>query len=286
MSGNTVSAYLRDVSALRSFLHCTAPGQGVPDVSRSDIQAFLAGFADREQSVASQARCLSGIKAFFRYLLLEDVVKTDPTELIAAPKAGRSLPTFLSVTEVDKLLAGIDLSTPEGVRSRAIIETMYSCGLRVSETVALQISMLHLEAGYIRVVGKGNKERLVPIGSEATKHINLYREYVRPHIPVKDKARDILFLNRRGTGLTRTTVFNTIKDAAEKAGIRSNVHPHTLRHSFATHLVEAGADLRAVQELLGHASITTTEIYTHLDRGFLRQTLEKFHPRFEGPRTG
>lgn len=286
MSANTVAAYLRDVTALQKFLYATVQGQSVADVSRTDIQAFLGGFADREQAVASQARNLSGIKAFFRYLLLEDVVKVDPTELIAAPKAGRSLPTFLSVADVDKLLTSIDLSTPEGVRSRAIIETMYSCGLRVSETIALQISMLHLEAGYIRVVGKGNKERLVPIGAEATKHINLYREYVRPHVPVKDKARDILFLNRRGTGLTRTTVFNTIKDAAEKAGIRSNVHPHTLRHSFATHLVEAGADLRAVQELLGHASITTTEIYTHLDRGFLRQTLEKFHPRFEGPRAG
>ncbi len=286
MSGNTVAAYLRDVSALQRFLYADAPGQSVEQVSRTDIQAFLGGFADRDQSVASQARSLSGIKAFFRYLLLEGVVKADPTELIAAPKAGRSLPTFLSVADVDKLLTGIDLSTPEGVRSRAIIETMYSCGLRVSETISLQISMLHLEAGYIRVIGKGNKERLVPIGAEATKHIALYREFVRSHVPVKDKARDILFLNRRGTGLTRTTVFNTIKDAAEKAGIRSNVHPHTLRHSFATHLVEAGADLRAVQELLGHASITTTEIYTHLDRGFLRQTLEKFHPRFDGPRAG
>ena len=281
MSANTVSAYLRDVTALQKFLFANAPGQAAEDVTRTDIQAFMGGFSDREQAATSQARSLSGVKAFFRYLLLEEAIKTDPTELVAAPKTGRALPTMLSVADVNKLLTeGIDMSTPEGVRSRAMLETMYSCGLRVSEAIALQISMLHLDAGYIRVVGKGNKERLVPIGAEATKHIGLYREYVRVHVPVKEKARDILFLNRRGSGLTRTTVFNTIKDAAEKAGIRSNVHPHTLRHSFATHLVEAGADLRAVQELLGHASITTTEIYTHLDRGFLRQTLEKFHPRY------
>lgn len=280
MSRNTVEAYLRDVGALRNFLAASAPGQGVADVSRTDVQAYLGVFLEEKRSAASQARSLSGIKAFFRYLLLEEVVTADPTELIEAPKTSRALPSFLSVSEVEKLLESIDLSTPEGVRSRAMLETMYSCGLRVSEAIALRISMLHLDAGYVRVIGKGNKERLVPIGGEASKHITLYRQHVRSHIEVKDAARDILFLNRRGTALSRTTVFNTIKEAAEKAGIRSNVHPHTLRHSFATHLVEAGADLRVVQDLLGHASITTTEIYTHLDRGFLRQTLEKFHPRF------
>ncbi len=280
MSAATVGAYLRDVRKLGDHLAHAEPGLRLEDVRYAHLQSFTEQFATLGMSAASQARTLSGVKAFFRYLLLEDVVQADPSELLAAPKIGRSLPSYLSIAEVDALLSAVDLSTPAGPRDRALLEVMYSCGLRVSEAVSLLRSGLYLDAGYVRVVGKGNKERLVPIGGEAAKHVGLYLEYVRPHLPVVEKARDILFLNRRGGGLTRASAFNIIKAAAERAGIRTNVHPHTLRHSFATHMVEAGADLRAVQELLGHASITTTEIYTHLDRSFLRKTLEQYHPRF------
>jgi integrase/recombinase XerD len=229
----------------------------------------------------SQARLISGIRAFYKYCLLEDITTKDPTVLLEAPKLMRQLPDVLSFDEVETIIAQIDLSTPEGGRNKAILETLYSCGLRVSEVVNLKLSQLYLDVGFIRVVGKGNKERLVPIGSSAIKYIVLYKEQIRVHIPPQKGEEDILFLNRRGKRLTRVMIFLIIKDLVKKAGITKTISPHTFRHSFATHLVEGGADLRAVQEMLGHESITTTEIYTHLDREYLRKTLQQFHPGFQ-----
>lgn len=281
MSENTIEAYLHDVAMLRDHIEDTYKGLGPEDIELKHLQSFVAAINELELSENTQSRVLSGVKSFYRYMLLEEILKRDPTELLEAPKLKRSLPHFLSVDDVDKLFSAIDLSTPEGTRNRAMLEVMYSCGLRVSELVNLQLSNLYLDQGFIKVLGKGNKERLVPVGGTAINQVLLYKEHVRVHQEVKPKCEDILFLNRRGAGLTRVMVFYIIRDAAALAGIKGNVHPHTLRHSFATHLVEAGADLRAVQEMLGHKSITTTEIYTHLDRSFLRSTLEKYHPRFK-----
>ena len=227
----------------------------------------------------SQARIISGIKAFFRFLLFEDQIQHDPSRLLESPKLGRKLPDTLSVVEIDRLLQSIDHSTPEGIRNRAIIETLYSSGLRVSELLSLRLSDLHADIGFLRVRGKGNKERLVPIGRSALKYLELYINQVRVHIPVKSGNETIVFLNRRGTGLSRVSVFNIVKGLVQAAGIKKLVSPHTFRHSFATHLLEGGADLRAVQQMLGHESITTTEIYTHLDRDYLRQVITEFHPR-------
>lgn len=281
MSDNTVEAYLHDVAMLRDHIQAEYPGVSVERVTLEHLQSLLATINDLELSAATQARVLSGLKSFFRYLLLEEVIKKDPTELLDAPKLRRSLPHVLSLSEIDQLFAAIDHSKPEGVRNHAMLETMYSCGLRVSELIGLRISNLYLDVGFVKVLGKGNKERLVPIGDAAVKHINLYKDHVRNHITkIKKDSEDILFLNRLGGALSRVMVFMILKDLALKIGLKQQVHPHTLRHSFATHLVEGGADLRAVQEMMGHKSITTTEIYTHLDRGYLRQTLEKYHPRF------
>lgn len=280
MSDNTIEAYLHDVSFLTAYLHEQGINLAVEQLEQQHLQGFLKHVNELELSAGTQARVLSGIKSFYKYLQLEEVVKSDPTALLEAPKLKRALPTYLTIDEIEQLFEAIDHSAPEGQRNRAILETMYSCGLRVSETIALTLSNLYLDIGFIKVIGKGNKERLVPIGSTAVKQIKLYREHVRSHMPIKQGAEDILFLNRRGNGLSRVMVFLMLKDATEKSGIKKNVHPHTLRHSFATHLVEAGADLRAVQEMMGHKSITTTEIYTHLDRGYLRDTLLKYHPRF------
>lgn len=280
MSDNTIDAYLHDVSFFTTYLSEQELKLPVEEVTQKHLQGLLKYVNELELSAGTQARVLSGIKSFFKYLLLEEVVKVDPTALLEAPKLKRTLPTYLTVDEVEQLFEAIDHSTPEGQRNRAILETMYSCGLRVSETIALKISDLYLDVGFIKVLGKGNKERLVPIGSTAVKQIKLYREHIRSHMNIKKGAEDTLFLNRRGNGLSRVMVFLILKDVTEKSGIKKNVHPHTLRHSFATHLVEAGADLRAVQEMMGHKSITTTEIYTHLDRGYLRDTLLKYHPRF------
>lgn len=281
MSDNTVSAYLHDVSMLANYISSNQDSIGVERITLSHLRSFLEEINELELSAGTQARILSGIKSFFGYLMLEEVIKNDPTQLLEAPKLKRALPVVLSIEEIDMLFAAIDHSTPEGQRNRAMLETMYSCGLRVSELINLLISNLYLEVGFVRVIGKGNKERLVPIGSKAIEQITLYREHTRTQLPkIKTGNEDILFLNRRGSGLSRVMVFMILKDLAEKAGLKKSIHPHTLRHSFATHLVEAGADLRAVQEMMGHKSITTTEIYTHLDRGYLRQTLEKFHPRF------
>lgn len=280
MSDNTVEAYMHDAAMLGDFMRSSNAGTGPEDVSLTHLQAFLAHINEMELSAGTQARVISGVKSFYRYLLLEEVVKNDPTELLEAPKLKRALPEFLSVDEVELLFNTIDHSTPEGQRNRAMLETMYSCGLRVSELINLQLSNLYLDVGFIRVIGKGNKERLVPIGETAIKQIKLYKDHVRSFVNIKQGNEDIVFLNRRGSALSRVMVFLVLKDLTAKSGIKKNIHPHTLRHSFATHLVEAGADLRAVQEMMGHKSITTTEIYTHLDRTYLRQTLEKFHPRF------
>jgi len=283
MSDNTVEAYLHDVAMLRDHMRDKYPDVRVEQIKLEHLQSLLELINELELSVATQARVLSGIKSFCRYLLLEEAIRKDPSELLDAPKLRRALPHVLSIEEIDSMLAAIDHTKPDGERNHAIIETMYSCGLRVSETIGLQLSNLYLDAGFIKVLGKGNKERLVPIGETAVKHINYYRQQTRNHIDpseIKKGSEDILFLNRRGAKLSRVMVFMIIRDLAERVGIKQPVHPHTLRHSFATHLVEGGADLRAVQEMMGHKSITTTEIYTHLDRSYIRETLEKYHPRF------
>lgn len=283
MSDNTVVAYLHDVEMLGEFIFSQYQQTQLGNIELQHLQAFIANINEMELAANTQARVISGIKAFFRYLLLEEAITKDPTVLLEAPKLRRALPVHLAIEEIDQLFAAIDHSTPEGQRNRAMLETMYSCGLRVSELTSLKLSNLYMDVGFVRVVGKGNKERLVPIGGEAVKYIKLYKEHIRVHLPViKKGCEDIVFLNRRGGQLSRVMVFMILKDLVAKSGINKNIHPHTLRHSFATHLVEAGADLRAVQEMLGHKSITTTEIYTHLDRGYLRETLEKYHPRYGG----
>jgi len=281
LSDNSVEAYVRDVDKLTEFLlsqdKMLTPGQ----VELKDLQQFLRFITELGMTASSQARIISGLRGFYRYCLLEHITTTDPTVLLEAPKLKRSLPDVLTFEEIEAIIAELDLSTPEGGRNKAILETMYSCGLRVSELVNLKISNLYLDVGFIKVLGKGDKERLIPIGRSAIKYIGIYRKNIRVHITVKPGNDDILFLNRRGSQLSRVMIFLMLKDLVQKAGIRKNISPHTLRHSFATHLVEGGADLRAVQEMLGHESITTTEIYTHLDREFLRKTLHQFHPAFK-----
>jgi integrase/recombinase XerD len=280
LSDHSVVAYLHDIDLLTQYFELSGNLQAPDQVALNHLQDFIRHLAELGMSPGSQARIISGIRQFYKYCLIEQICRTDPTTLLEAPKLKRALPDVLSYDEIEMMLAQLDLSKPEGGRNKAILETMYSCGLRVSEVVNLKISQLYLDVGFIRVTGKGDKERLVPIGSSATKYILLYKDQIRCHIPVKPGKEDFLFLNRRGSPLTRVMIFIMIKDLARKASIMKTISPHTFRHSFATHLVEGGADLRAVQEMLGHESITTTEIYTHLDREFLRKTLEKFHPGF------
>lgn len=281
LSDNSVEAYLHDVEKLTGYLQSTnnmlAPGE----VELKHLQQFVQWIGELGMTATSQARIISGIKGFYKYCLVEDIVTADPSALLDAPKLKRALPDFLSFDEIERIIAQIDLSKPDGGRNKAILETMYSCGLRVSEVIGLRISCLYLDVGFIRVIGKGDKERLVPIGSEAIKYINIYKDSIRVHADVKKGFDDILFLSKFGKGLSRIMIFYIIKDLASKAGITKNISPHTFRHSFATHLVEGGADLRAVQEMLGHESITTTEIYTHLDRDYLRATLNQYHPAFK-----
>jgi integrase/recombinase XerD len=281
LSENSVDAYLNDIEKLTSYLQDEGELKNPSELKLTDLQKFVQWVAELGMTPASQARIISGIRTFYRYCLLEDISTVDPTTLLEAPKLKRALPDVLSFEEIENIISQIDLSTAEGTRNKAILETMYSCGLRVSEVVNLKLSQLYLDVGFIRVLGKGNKERLVPIGDSAIKYITIYRSTVRVHQPVQPGEEDIVFLNRRGKRLTRVMIFLIIKDLVKKAGIKKNISPHTFRHSFATHLVEGGADLRAVQEMLGHESITTTEIYTHLDREFLRKTLERFHPGFQ-----
>ncbi|MET3878416.1 site-specific tyrosine recombinase XerD [Chitinophaga sp. OAE865] len=281
MSDHSVVAYIRDVEKLEQYLQAHGKEKLRPqDVTFEDLQGCVQWVAQLGMTASSQARTISGLKAFYRFLLLEDMAHEDPTQLLEAPKILRKLPDVLTFEEIEKIIAQIPLDTAEGHRNKAILETMYSCGLRVSEVINLQISQLHMDVGFIRVIGKGNKERMVPIGKDAMRQIDIYRRNVRTMLPVKYGQEDTLFLNRRGGALSRVMIFLVIKELAQKAGIQKNVSPHTFRHSFATHLVEGGADLRAVQEMLGHESITTTEIYTHLDREYLRDTLLRFHPRF------
>lgn len=236
-------------------------------------------------TASSQARVLSGIKAYYKYLQLEDILKIDPSAMIETPKLGRKLPDTLSLDEINIMLDSIDLSTPEGTRNKAILETLYACGLRVTELVNLKISDIFFEIDFLKVTGKGNKERFVPLGTSAKKFIKIYQNDVRVHVNIKKGEEDFLFLNRRGSKLSRVMIFNIIKQTAVTANIRKNISPHTFRHSFATHLIEGGADLRAVQEMLGHESITTTEIYTHLDRNYLKEAILSFHPRSKARKT-
>lgn len=277
LSENSIAAYRTDMEKLCLF----AEGKGIEPESlqRTDLEEFLAQLHDMGLNKRSQSRILSGVRGFFKYLLLEEVIDSDPTELIDSPKIGRKLPEVLSVVEIDAMEAAIDLSKPDGHRNKAIIETLYSCGLRVSELVSLRLTDLFFTDGFIRVIGKGDKQRLVPIGTKAITDINMYlmqRNSIDSRID--SESRNIVFLNRWGRKLTREMVFTIIKKYAALAGIKKNISPHTLRHSFATHLIEGGADLRAVQEMLGHESIQTTEIYTHLDNQYLRETIMMFHP--------
>ena len=281
LSGNSVDAYLHDIDKLTQFLAYKNIEKSPKQITREDIEEFLSWLYDLGINEFSQARILSGLKSFFKYLLVEDEIVKSPVELVSGPKLKRKLPDTLSFEEIQTLLESIDLSTPEGMRNRAIIEVLYSCGLRVSECVELLISNLHLEVEFIKVRGKGDKERLVPIGSDAIKYIHLYKDEIRNNLKIKKQDEDILFLNKRGGKLSRVMIFLMIKKYALQAGIHKSISPHTFRHSFATHLLEGGADLRAIQEMLGHESITTTEIYTHLDKDFLRSTIMQFHPRYK-----
>lgn len=280
LSENSVSAYIHDVELLFQFINLQEDSIEIENIDLKYLRKFIQHINEIGMGATSQARIISGIKSFFKYLLLEDMIKINPTELLEAPKSSRKLPDTLSVEEVNLLINTIDVSTPEGTRNKAILETMYSCGLRVSELVSLKITNIYPDVEFIRVTGKGDKERLVPIGSSALKYIQIYKDNIRVHITPQKNNEDILFLNKRGSMLSRVMIFYIIKELTLKSGIKKNIHPHTLRHSFATHLVEGGADLRAVQEMLGHESITTTEIYTHLDREFLRETITRFHPRY------
>jgi integrase/recombinase XerD len=280
LSSNSVEAYLHDVEKLTDYLQYTGKLLAPADITLTDLQQFVKWIGELQMTPSSQARIISGLRSFYKYCLTEQIVTTDPSALLDAPRTRRKLPDVLSFEEIETIIAQTDQSTPEGGRNKAILEIMYSCGLRVSEVVNLKLSCLYFDVGFIRVTGKGDKERLVPVGSDAIKYTRLYKEHIRVHQPVQPGSEDIVFLNKRGKGLSRVMIFYIIKDLAKKAGITKSISPHTFRHSFATHLVEGGADLRAVQEMLGHESITTTEIYTHLDRDYLRDTLQRFHPAF------
>ncbi len=280
LQDNSVEAYLHDVEKLTQYLQISNNLKTPSEIELNELQSFVKWVGELGMSASSQARIISGIRGFYKYCLIEQISKTDPSTLLEAPKTRRKLPDTLSFEEIENLIGQLDQSTPDGGRNKAILETMYSCGLRVSEVINLQISSLYLDVGFIRVIGKGDKERLVPIGRAAIKYIKIYKEDIRVHQPIQPGYEDYIFLNQRGKPLSRVMIFYIIKKNALKAGITKNISPHTFRHSFATHLVEGGADLRAVQEMLGHESITTTEIYTHLDRDFLRNTLQQFHPAF------
>lgn len=279
LSSNSIEAYERDVEKLNQYIEMHHPLMSPMKVTGKHLQGFIGYVNEIGLSAHSQARILSGIKAFYKFLMTEELIDTDPTALIEGPKLGRKLPDTLDYTEIVKLLEAIDLSTPEGMRNRAMLEVLYSSGLRVSELVELRINNIYFDIGFLRVVGKGNKERLVPCGRDALKYLKMYKEEVRTQVAIQKGFEGHIFLNRRGKKLTRVMVFTIIKNLAIKIGLKKSISPHTFRHSFATHLIEGGADLRAVQEMLGHESITTTEIYTHLDRDYLRQVIQEFHPR-------
>jgi len=277
LAENSIFAYQNDVAKLYDF--ALTRKIAVTELTYNDLKEFVAELYDLGLSARTQARIISGVKQFFGFLLIEDVLHDDPSELLEMPRIGRKLPEVLSIEEIDQLIAAIDLSKAEGHRNRAIIETLYSCGLRVSELVSLKFGDLYFEEGFIRVIGKGNKERLVPVSPSVEKEIGIYNDHVRRHQVIKPGNEQIVFLNRRGAQLTRVMIFTIIKDLANSIGLTKSISPHTFRHSFATHMIEGGANLRAVQEMLGHESITTTEIYTHLDQRFLRDAIITFHPR-------
>lgn len=279
LSENSIEAYTRDVGKLYEYLELRGFGGGPESVQLQELTGFLSWINEIGLGSRSQARMISGIKAFFKYLLMEDQIETDPTGLVEMPRIGRKLPEVLSIEEIERIMDGTDLSTPSGRRNRAMLEVLYGCGLRVSEMVNLRLSNIYFDKGFIRISGKGNKERLVPIGAHALKEIQNYLTDRNSLPKIERDSEDVLFLNLRGRKLSRVMVFNMIKDLAASAGIGKNISPHTFRHSFATHLIDGGADLRAVQEMLGHESILTTEIYTHLDRQYLRDAILRFHPR-------
>ena len=277
LSENTIDSYLRDIRKLAKFSE--EKDLNELQITKAEVKEFIASINKEEISARSQSRIISGIKAFYKYLILENYLKVNPTELIESPRIGMKLPDTLSIEEIDSLISAIDLSHPQGERNRTILEVLYSCGLRVSELTNLKLSNIRFKEGYVKVLGKGNKERFAPIGSSAIKFMNIYLNEIRNHQTIKKGSEDIVFLNRRGNKLTRVMIFTIIKQLAEKIGMKKKISPHTFRHSFATHLIEGGADLRAIQEMLGHESITTTEIYTHLDREYLREAIMQFHPR-------
>jgi integrase/recombinase XerD len=279
LSENSVEAYLHDLSMLEQFLIISKQALSPSEIKVSHLREFLLWINELGLSARSQARIISGLKGFFKYCLIENIVTDDPSQLLDSPRLGRKLPDTLSVHDINNLIEAIDLSKPEGARNKAMLETLYSCGLRVSELISLKLSNVHFEIGFVKVLGKGDKERLVPIGSVAIKYIKIYLNEIRCHLNISNGSEDFVFLNKNGKPLSRVMVFMIIKQLAEKISLKKSISPHTFRHSFATHLIEGGADLRAVQEMLGHESITTTEIYTHLDRDFLRASILKHHPR-------
>jgi integrase/recombinase XerD len=279
LSLNSIDAYVHDVVKLKQFLEISNKESSPARLTYNDLIDFLVFLSELGMSPHSQARIISGIKGFYKFLMIEEIVTNDPSALLESPKLGRKLPDTLSFPEIESILNSIDLSTAEGMRNRAMLETLYSSGLRVSELVELRLNNVFADQGFLRVLGKGSKERLVPIGREALKYINIYVKEIRCHLVAKPGSENHVFLNRRGAGLTRVMVFTIIKNLAKDLGMKKSISPHTFRHSFATHLIEGGADLRAVQEMLGHESITTTEIYTHLDRDYLKQIIKDFHPR-------
>ncbi len=279
LSKNSVEAYSNDILKLVQYLEYKSLDLNPDEVKHEHLTGLLQWINELGASPRTQARVVSGIKAFYRFLIIEEIITRDPTELLETPRIGRKLPDVLSVEEIDKLISVVDLSKSEGQRNRAIIEVLYSCGLRVSELTELRMSNIYLDKGFIRVIGKGNKERLVPIGGKAIREINNYLPDRNSLQTIQKDSQDILFLNRRGKKLSRVMIFTIVKTLAKQTGFKKHISPHTFRHSFATHLIEGGADLRAVQEMLGHESILTTEIYTHLDREYLRNTIISFHPR-------
>ena len=281
LSINSIEAYLHDVELLKQYISIHHPELKIEAIDYKLLENFVAFLYDLGLNDRSQARIISGIKSFFKYLVLDNYIDKNPSALIETPKLSKKLPDTLSFNEIEQLIGALDLSKDENIRNKAMLETLYSCGLRVAELINLRVSHIYFDVEFIRVIGKGNKERLVPIGQEAIKHIQIYMDFIRNKLNIEEQYQDFLFLNRRGKPLTRVMVFIIIKQLAEKINLQKNISPHTFRHSFATHLIEGGADLRAVQQMLGHASITTTEIYTHLDQEYLRTSLIMHHPRFQ-----
>ena len=279
LSGNSITAYINDVQKLSQYFESLDQRPSVKEITSADLKKFISWINELGMLPSTQARVISGLKSFFSFLMLEQIIVEDPSALLATPRLGKKLPDVLNIEEINGLIEAIDASKPEGMRNKAIIELLYGCGLRVSELTNIRISNIFADSEFVKIVGKGNKERIIPIGATALKYIKIYLDSSRVHIPVKKGYEDYIFLNRRGTGLSRISVFTIIKDLALASGLKKSISPHTFRHSFATHLIEGGADLRAVQEMLGHSSITTTEIYTHLDRDYLRGVITGFHPR-------